>query len=221
MRDGKLVGVPLSKDTRRKLLVLRKRRGRLQAQLKKKLLLAQLRMKGGMTRAKSWYGGAVKVTGLTSMDFPIKRFPCPICPSTTYAKQGSLLVHHATRHPPRNSGRHTRLRCQVCGKRTSSLHKALRHRGQHLKQAAFQCRKCRHRFWNSQLLARHAFCCRGGVMAGGNWELMKMKSPPSEADHSPVELTVPVVELTPQVAELAVPVVVQPERSTVLTEFSQ
>lgn len=210
MRDGKLVGVPLSKDTRRKLMVLRKRRGKLQAQLNKKKLLAQLRMKGGAMKVKTWCGGAVRVAGLTSMDVPLKRFPCPICPSATYAKQGSLLVHHAIRHPPRNSGRHARLRCQVCGRRTSSLHKALKHRGQHLKQAAFQCCKCRHRFWNPRLLARHKFSCRGAT-TGGNWGLMKMKSPlshdQSDSDHSPIQLTVPVL--------------VQPERSTVLTEYSQ
>lgn len=212
MRDGKLVGVPLSKDTRRKLLLLRKRRGKLQAQLKKKKLLAQLKMRGGMMRVKWWSGGAVRVTGLTSMEVPIKRFPCPICPSATYARQGSLLVHYATRHPPRNSGRHARLRCQVCGRRTSSLRKALRHRGQHLRQAAFQCCRCRHRFWNPRLLSRHKFCCRGvaaaaGAGVAGHWGLMKMKSPPSDGEHSPVQLTVPVL--------------VQPERSTVLTEYSQ
>lgn len=207
MRDGKLVGVPLSKDTRRKLLILRKRRGRLQAAINKKKLLAQLRVKGGLMRVKSWSGGVVKVTGLTSMDIPLKRFPCPICPSTTYAKQGSLLIHHAVRHPPRNSGRLARLRCQVCGRRCSSLHKALKHRGRHLKQAAFQCHKCRHRFWNASLLARHKFSCRGSAISSTvNWELMT-KSPashePSDSDHSPV------------------PILGQPERSTVLTEYSQ
>ncbi|XP_051247042.1 zinc finger protein 865 [Dicentrarchus labrax] len=211
MRDGKLVGVPLSKDTRRKLMILRKKRGKLQAQLNKKKLLAQLRIKGGVMKVKSWCGGAVRVTGLTSMDVPIKRFPCPICPSATYAKQGSLLVHHAIRHPPRNSGRHARLRCLVCGRRTSSLHKALKHRGQHLKQAAFQCRRCRHRFWNPILLGRHRFSCRGTAASSAKWALMKMKSPPSrdqsDSDQSPVQLPVPVL--------------VQPERSTVLTEYSQ
>lgn len=207
MRDGKLVGVPLSKDTRRKLIILRKKRGRLQAQLNKKKMLAQLRIKGSVMKVKSWCGGAVRVTGLTSMDVPIKRFPCPICPSTTYAKQGSLLVHHAIRHPPRNSGRHARLRCQVCGRRTSSLHKALKHRGQHLKQAAFQCHKCRHRFWNPRLLARHKFSCRAAGASGGAGSWGLIRSPSSDGDHSPVQLPVPVL--------------VQPERSTVLTDYSQ
>lgn len=208
MRDGKLVGVPLSKDTRRKLMILRRKKGRLQAHINRKKLLAQLRMKGGVMKVKSWCGGAVRVTGLTSMDVPLKRFPCPICPSATYAKQGSLLVHHAVRHPPRNSGRHARLRCQVCGRHTTSLHKALKHRGRHLKQAAFQCQKCQHRFWNPCLLARHRFSCRGtspGAVAE-NWELTRMRSP-LVSDPSPLALTIPVLA--------------QPERSTVLTEYSQ
>uniref|UniRef100_A0A1A8JSL2 Zinc finger protein 865 n=2 Tax=Nothobranchius kuhntae TaxID=321403 RepID=A0A1A8JSL2_NOTKU len=212
MRDGKLVGVPLSKDTRKKLLILRRRRGKLQARLTRKKLLAQLRVKGCIMKAKSWTGGAVKVTGLSSMEIPLKRFPCPICPSTTYAKQGSLLVHHAIRHPPRNSGRHARLRCQVCGRRTTSLHKALKHRGRHLKQASFQCQKCRHRFWNPLLLARHRFSCRAlsaGII-GENWELMKIK--PQSVDQSCIKPS-PVQQIVPSLA--------QPERSTVLTEYSQ
>ncbi|TNN41746.1 Zinc finger protein 865 [Liparis tanakae] len=218
MRDGKLVGVPLSKDTRRKLLVLRKRRGRLQAQIKKKKILAQLRVKGGLTRVTSWSGGAVRVAGLTSMEVPIKRFPCPICPSATFALPGALLVHRATRHPARSAGRRARLRCQACGRRSGSLLKALRHRGRHLKQAAFQCRRCRRRFWNPALLARHKFCCRGGAAATAHWALAKAETaapppppPPrgaSDSDNSPVQLTV-------------APVLVQPERSTVLTEYSQ
>lgn len=205
MRDGKLVGVPLSKETRRKLLMLKRRRGKLQAQLNKKKMLAQLKMKSDVIKVKSWCGGAVRVVGLTSMDIPIKRFLCPVCPSATYAKHGSLLVHYAVRHPPRNSGRRARLRCQVCGKRSSSLHRALRHRGQHLKR--FQCCRCRHRFWNPGLLARHRFSCRGMAANGmdQHWELMKPAR--SESGHSPVQL--------------AVPVLVQPERSTVLTDYSQ
>lgn len=205
MRDGKLVGVPLSKETRRKLLMLRKKRDKLQAQLNKNKMLAQLRMKSDM-RVKSWYGGAVRVTGLTSVDIPMKRFLCPICPSATYAMLGSLLVHYAVRHPPRNSSRHARLHCQVCGRHTSSLHKALKHRGQHLKQSAFQCCRCRHRFWNPRHLDRHKFCCRAMAVSsvGGHWDLMKPSH--SDSDHSPVQLTVPAL--------------VPPERSTVLAEYS-
>ncbi|KAM8884862.1 uncharacterized protein ACB058_000866 [Synchiropus picturatus] len=199
MRDGKLVGVPLSKDTRRKLMLLRRKRGRLQTQLKKKKLLTQLRMRGSQIQVKSWCGGAVKVSGLTSVETPLKRFPCPICPSTMYSKKGSLLVHHAVRHPPRISGRHARLQCQVCGKRTSSLHKALKHRALHLKQATFQCHKCHHRFWNAHLLFRHKFCCRSANVP--NWALMKIKSPPPDQSDSDS------------------PALLPPQRSTVLTEY--
>ncbi|XP_068603404.1 zinc finger protein 316-like [Brachionichthys hirsutus] len=152
MRDGKLVGVPLSKDTRRKLLLLRRRRGKRQAE--------------GVARVKSWSGGAVTVAGLTSVDVPIKRFPCPICPGpgAAYAKRGALLVHHAVRHRPQNARR----RCQACGRRSGSLAKALRHRGRHLRQAAAQCCKCRRRYWNPQLLARHRFSCRGPPGGGAS-----------------------------------------------------
>lgn len=210
MRDGKLVGVPLSKETRRKLLLLRRKRGKLHAQMNRKKLLAQLKMKGNL-KVKSWCGGAVRVTGLTSMVVPFKRFPCSICSSNTFSKQGLLLVHHAVRHPPKTSNRHARLHCQVCGQRTSSLHKALKHRGRHLKQASFQCLKCQHRFWNPKLLERHKFCCRGAtsVSAPTNWGLMKLKSSPrheqSDNEHSPIPL----------------PHLIPPDRSTMLTEYSQ
>lgn len=221
MRDGKLVGVPLSKATRRKLMILRKKRGKLHAQINRKKLLAQLRIKGGGMKVKVWCGGAVKVSGLTSMDVPIKRFPCPVCPSTTYARHASLLIHHAVMHPPRNSGRHARMKCQVCGKRTSRLWKALKHRGRHLKQGSFQCHRCRHRFWNSQLLGRHKYSCRGGTGGGsGNWGLMKMKSPTQDGSGQQTD-----GEGQPQLVQspvqMSVPVLVQPERSTVLTEYSQ
>ncbi|XP_024152420.1 uncharacterized protein LOC112161495 [Oryzias melastigma] len=201
MRDGKLVGVPLSEDTRRKLMILRRKRGKLQAQIKQKKLLAQLRIKGGIMKVKSWCGGAVRVTGLTSLDVSMKRFPCPVCPSTTYTKRGFLLVHHAVRHPPRSSGRHARLQCQVCGRRTSSLFRALKHRGRHLKQAAFQCRKCRRRFWSPQLLTRHNFSCRGGGSSIGG--LLKMRPSHGLSD------------------QLTVPSLVPPERSAVLNDYNQ
>ncbi|XP_061597478.1 uncharacterized protein LOC133460748 isoform X1 [Cololabis saira] len=217
MRDGKLVGVPLSEDTRRKLLLIRRKRGKLAVQINKKKLLAQLRIKGCVMKVKSWSGGAVRVTGLTSMEVPIKRFPCPICRSTTYAKQGSLLVHHAVRHPPRNSGRVARLLCQVCGRRTATLHKALKHRGQHLRKAAFQCHKCHHRFWNPLLLSRHKFSCRRAAAAGAiaaaerSWGAAKKpRSPlthdPSDSEHSPLQPTVAAA--------------IQPDRPAVLSDYS-
>lgn len=224
MRDGKLVGVPLSKATRRKLIILKKRRGKFMAQLNRKKLLAQLRVKGGAMRIKSWSGGVVKVTNLTSMELQVKRFPCPICPSATYASKAFLLIHHAVRHPPRTSGRQARRKCQACGKRTSSLRKALQHRGRHLKDNAFRCQKCRHRFWNSKLLARHKFSCRG-LSGGGsaNWGMRKAKSPSPEPECvQPTEAEAqPNVEVQSPPIDLSEPVLVVPERSTVLTEYIQ
>ncbi|KAM6959400.1 uncharacterized protein FYW47_010820 [Aplochiton taeniatus] len=232
MRDGKLVGVPLSKATRRKLRMLRKKRGRLQQTLARKKLLAQLRIKGGGMNVKAWCGGAVKVTGLNSMEVPIKRFPCPICPSTTYAKQASLLVHHAIRHPPSNSGRQARLKCQVCGKRSRTLRKALRHRGRHLAQGSFACPKCRSRFWNQPLLSRHRISCRGSAGGSGNWG-MKVMSPSHDGGQAAQQKIDGRNDGHSQVPPMAqsqvhspvqippVPALVQPERSTVLTEYSQ
>uniref|UniRef100_A0A3B4BDR7 C2H2-type domain-containing protein n=1 Tax=Periophthalmus magnuspinnatus TaxID=409849 RepID=A0A3B4BDR7_9GOBI len=161
MRDGKLVGVPLSKETRRKLLLLRRRRGRLQAQINRRKLLAQLRVRGNLLKVKSWRGGAVKVSGLSSLTVSLKRFPCPMCPSSTFTKQGLLRLHYVTRHPPRSGS--SRLRCSVCGRRSRSLLRGLKHRGAHLRQASFQCLKCQHSFWSPKLLARHKYCCRGAT----------------------------------------------------------
>ncbi|CAL8292771.1 unnamed protein product [Merluccius merluccius] len=236
MRDGKLVGVPLSKATRRKLLMIRKKRGKMQAQLNRKKLLAQLRIKGGQMKIKSWCGGPVKVTGLSSMEVALKRFPCPVCPSTMYSRRAALLLHHAVRHPPRSSGRGARLRCQVCGKRSASLRRALRHRGRHLRHGAFQCHKCRHRFWNAKLLGRHRYSCRGMTGGGsGNWGLMKSKSPSGQDSPNPqsdpegppppppLQVHTPPPGDMPVTMPVAMPITAQvpAERSTVLTEYSQ
>lgn len=154
----------------------------MQQQLNRKKLLVQLmRIRGGGLRVRTWRGGAVRISGLSSMEVPVKRFPCPICPSTTFSRQASLLIHFALRHPPRNTGHQARLKCPVCGKHSRTLRAALRHRGHHLSQGSFSCPKCRSRFWNGTLLARHRVSCRGVTGGGsGNWGL-KVKSPPQEA----------------------------------------
>ncbi|KAG7257847.1 hypothetical protein CRUP_015225 [Coryphaenoides rupestris] len=244
MRDGKLVGVPLSKATRRKLLLLRRKRGKMQAQLNRKKLLAQLRIKGpgggGNLKVRTWCGGPVKVTGLTSMEVPLKRFPCPVCPGAVYSRRAALLLHRATRHPPCASARPARLRCLACGRRSSTLRRALRHRGHHLRQGAFRCQRCRHRFWNARLLARHRFSCRGMTGGGsGNWGLMKVKSPSGQQDPAPAPQAADTPEgpLAPPLhprghtppppplvdMPVAMPILAQvpAERSTVLTEYSQ
>ncbi|XP_049606724.1 zinc finger protein 865 [Syngnathus scovelli] len=208
MRDGKLVGVPLSRETRRKLLLLRKRRGRMLAQINKKKLLAQLRVRGGLLAVKSWSGGAVKVSGLLSMDVAIKRFPCPVCPGATYTRKGFLLLHRALRHPPAMSGHRARLRCLVCARRSGSLLKALRHRGRHLQHATFRCHKCRRRFWNQRLLERHKLSCRRAPALGARRADSKpVGSPLSASDHSPARTPLSLAQV-PQ------------ERSSVLTEYA-
>lgn len=202
MRDGKLVGVPLSKETKRKLLQLRRKRGKLQAQMNRKKLLAQLRFKGSLLQVKSWRGGAVKVSAISSMSVLLKRFPCPICSSSTFSKPGLLLVHYALRHPPRSFNRQARLMCQVCGRRTCSLHKALRHRALHLKQGTSQCLKCHHRFWSPKLLARHKYCCRGATQ---NWGHMNPKTSPHHCGNaSPGQL----------------PQLIPPDRASMMNDYS-
>ncbi|KAJ0055278.1 hypothetical protein NL108_013604 [Boleophthalmus pectinirostris] len=206
MRDGKLVGVPLSKETRRKLLMLKRRRGRLQAQINRRKMLAQLRAKGSQVKVKSWRGGAVKVSGLSSLTVSLKRFPCPMCSCSTFSKEGLLRLHYALRHQPR--GGSSRLRCSVCGKRSRSLLRALRHRGAHLRQASFQCLKCRHCFWSPELLARHKFCCRRAtaVTAPVHWGLMNLKtSPPHNQDAE----------------HLSVPQLISPDRAALLSDYTQ
>ncbi|XP_013997324.1 zinc finger protein 865 [Salmo salar] len=178
MRGGQLVGVALNKATSRRLKVMKRKKGIMHEKLKQKKLLAQLlRMRGGY-RVRQWCGGVVKVSGLSSMEVPIKRFPCQYCPSTTFASQAKLLLHRSVRHPPRNNGHQARLKCSVCGKRSRTLRKALIHRGRHLSQGRFSCPKCRSRFWNGSLLERHSVACQGQSMLGsGNWALKVNLSP--------------------------------------------
>ncbi|CAL1583647.1 unnamed protein product [Knipowitschia caucasica] len=158
MRDGKLVGVPLSKDTERKLLQLRRRRGKIQAQINRRRLIAQLRgRRDGLLRATWWRGGVVKVSGLNSMLVPLRHFPCPMCSCCVFSRAGQLRLHYALRHRPQSG---SRLLCTVCGRRSRSLCSALKHRSSHLQQSSSQCLKCAHRFWSPRLLVRHQSCCR-------------------------------------------------------------
>ncbi|KAK7899303.1 hypothetical protein WMY93_020156 [Mugilogobius chulae] len=205
MRDGKLVGVPLSKETKRKLLQLRRKRGKLQAQMNRRKLLAHVRVRGGLLKVKSWRGGAVKVSGLSSLTVPLKRFPCPMCPCSTFSKQGLLRLHYAVRHPPR--GGSSRLRCSVCARRAHSLLKALKHRAIHLRRGSFQCLKCQHGFWSPRLLARHKYCCRGAtaVSAPAHWGLMNIKTSPHHQDSE----------------HLSVPQLIPPDRAAMLSDYTQ
>ncbi|XP_072304351.1 zinc finger protein 865 [Eucyclogobius newberryi] len=203
MRDGKLVGVPLSKETKKKLMHLRRKRGKFHAQLTRRKLLAHLRVRGGLLTVKAWKGGAVKVAGLSSLAVPLKRFPCPMC-SCIFSRPGQLRLHYAVRHPPRAGP--SRLRCAVCGRRARSMLRALQHRGTHLRRASFQCLKCQHRFWSPGLLTRHKYCCRGATAgsAPARWGPVSLKkSPPPQQD-----------------TELPVPQLMAPERP-MITDFTQ
>ncbi|KAJ8000028.1 hypothetical protein DPEC_G00200560 [Dallia pectoralis] len=203
MRGGQLMGVALNDANRRRLKLVKRKKTILHEKLKQKKLLAQLlRMRGGGYRVRKWHGGSVKVTGLSSMEVPIKRFPCQYCPSTIFSSQAKLMIHRGVRHPPRNNGQHARRKCLVCGKRSRTLRRALIHRGRHLSQRRFSCPKCPSRFWNGSLLERHRVACRGqSLLGGGTWDL-KVSSSPGD------------VQKTEAVQE------VHPVRTTVVTEYS-
>ncbi|KAJ8354909.1 hypothetical protein SKAU_G00224760 [Synaphobranchus kaupii] len=159
----------------RRKLQKRKRRG-LQLQLRNKKRMAQLlRFKRGGMAGSAMVAG-VNVGRLTSLHVPHKRFPCPFCPRTTFPRQAALLVHRAARHPIRTSSLQERLVCPVCGKHSRKFLTALSHRGSHLAQATFSCRKCPSRFWNGTLLERHKVVCRGGVRGARSSGGLKLKS---------------------------------------------
>lgn len=196
----------MNHDNSKRYRLMRRRKRRLQKQLKrKKWILAQiLRSRGGARGGATWRVGRLKFRGLRSLDIHLKRFPCPLCPSTTFSRQAALLVHRATRHPPRTTCRRARLHCSVCGKRSRRLLGALRHRAFHLNQSCFSCRRCPARFWNAALLERHRIACRRVCAAAaaavtanttGNWGLKLQMSPKGTVGE------------------------VQSERSTVVTEY--
>ncbi|XP_062386296.1 zinc finger protein 865 [Sardina pilchardus] len=194
---GPLMGY-MNHDNSKRYRLMRRKKRRLQRQLKrKKWILAQiLRSRGGAGGGGTWRVGRLKFRGLRSLEIHLKRFPCPLCPSTTFSRQASLLVHRATRHPPRTTGRKARLHCSVCGKRSRRLLGALRHRAFHLNQGCFSCPRCPSRFWNAALLERHRIACRRvGTAATGNWGLKLQMSPKGTVGEA------------------------QSERSTVVTEY--
>lgn len=148
-------------------MYLKRKKCRLQQQLKRKKWIAQLKWAkftgGGLglnVGGGTWRVGRLRFRGLRSLIVPLKSYSCPVCPFTTFSSRITLSVHRVTRHPPRKHGRHIRLRCIVCGKRSRRLLTALRHRAHHLSQGAFSCSRCPSRFWNGTLLQRHKFACR-------------------------------------------------------------
>lgn len=151
----------------RRRMYLKRKKCRLQQQLKRKKWIAQLKWAkftgGGLglnVGGGTWRAGRLRFRGLQSLIVPLKSYSCPVCPFTTFSSRIILSVHRVTRHPPRKHGRQNRLRCIVCGKRSRRLLTALRHRAHHLSQGAFSCSRCPSRFWNGTLLQRHRFACQ-------------------------------------------------------------
>lgn len=154
-------------ENARRQMYLKRKKCRLQQQLKRKKWMAQLKWAkftgGGLglnVGGGTWRAGRLRFRGLRSLIVPLKSYTCPVCPFTTFSSRISLSVHRVTRHPPRKHGRHNRLRCIVCGKRSRRLLTALCHRAHHLSQGGFSCSRCPSRFWNGALLRRHKYACR-------------------------------------------------------------
>lgn len=126
--------------------------------------------------------GGMKMQILSSLKVPVKRFGCPMCPNSVFARQAGLLVHMAVKHPQRVLTTQERLRCSVCGKQSHRLLAAFIHRASHRARGSFSCRRCSARFWNATLLHRHKVSCRRrakGLQRGATISL-KLSKRPSE-----------------------------------------
>lgn len=96
---------------------------------------------------------------LSSLKVPVKRFGCPVCPSSVFSHRAGLLVHMAAKHTQKALSRQERLSCRVCGKQSDSSFAAFVHRAAHYSKGTFFCKYCRLRFWNAALLHRHQGFC--------------------------------------------------------------
>ncbi|CAL9705631.1 unnamed protein product [Knipowitschia caucasica] len=103
---------------------------------------------------------SVKIKALSSLNVPVKRFGCPICPSSVFSHRAELLVHMAAKHTQKALPLQERLTCIVCGKHSHGPVAAFVHRAKHYTRGTFSCRNCRLRFWNAALLRRHKSTCR-------------------------------------------------------------
>uniref|UniRef100_A0A3B5MR67 Si:dkeyp-69b9.6 n=1 Tax=Xiphophorus couchianus TaxID=32473 RepID=A0A3B5MR67_9TELE len=99
--------------------------------------------------------GGMKVQILSSLQVPVKRFGCPICPNSVFSRKAGLLIHMAVKHPQKALSAQDRLRCRVCGKQSHRPLTAFIHRASHRARGTFSCRHCSARFWNATLLHRH------------------------------------------------------------------
>uniref|UniRef100_A0A087XWI5 Si:dkeyp-69b9.6 n=1 Tax=Poecilia formosa TaxID=48698 RepID=A0A087XWI5_POEFO len=104
--------------------------------------------------------GGMKVQILSSLQVPVKRFGCPICPNSVFSRKAGLLIHMAVKHPRKALSDQDRLRCRVCGKQSHRPLTAFIHRASHRARGTFSCRHCSTRFWNATLLHRHKASCR-------------------------------------------------------------
>ncbi|KAG1960579.1 zinc finger protein [Pimephales promelas] len=96
----------------RRRLYLKRKKCRLQQQLKRKKWIAQLKWAkftgGGLglnVGGSTWRAGRLRFRGLRSLIVPLKSYSCPVCPFTTFSSHIILSVHRVTRHPPRKHGR--------------------------------------------------------------------------------------------------------------------
>ncbi|XP_055020028.1 uncharacterized protein si:dkeyp-69b9.6 [Boleophthalmus pectinirostris] len=101
-----------------------------------------------------------EIKALSSLKVPVKRFGCPICPSSVFSHRAGLLVHTAAKHTQKVLTGPDRLTCRVCGKQSDGPMAAFIHRAKHCSRGTFSCRNCHLRFWNATLLHRHKRACR-------------------------------------------------------------
>ncbi|XP_043971835.1 uncharacterized protein si:dkeyp-69b9.6 isoform X1 [Gambusia affinis] len=126
--------------------------------------------------------GGMKVQILSSLQVPVKRFGCPICPNSVFSRKAGLLIHMAVKHPRKALSAQDRLRCRVCGKQSHRPLTAFIHRASHRARGTFSCRHCSARFWNATLLHRHKASCRRRAkrLQRGDAKRLKLSKRPGE-----------------------------------------
>ncbi|XP_038140428.1 zinc finger protein 629 [Cyprinodon tularosa] len=124
----------------------------------------------------------MKVQILSSLQVPVKRFGCPICPNSVFSRKAGLLIHMAVKHPQKALSAQDRLRCRVCGKQSQRPLTAFIHRAFHRARGTFSCRHCSARFWNATLLHRHKASCRRRAkrLQKGDGKSLKLSKRPDE-----------------------------------------
>ncbi|XP_072316666.1 uncharacterized protein [Eucyclogobius newberryi] len=129
---------------------------------------------------------SAEIKTLSSLKVPVKRFGCPICPSSVFSHRAGLLVHTAAKHTQKALTGQERLTCPVCGKQSNGPMAAFAHRAKHYTRGTFSCRNCRLRFWNGTLLHRHKRSCRRSAKGLQKPSVKKTNS--SEAEGEPEDV---------------------------------